>query len=99
MLILKAAALAVVTCVITLILKKEQPAYAFLASACGAVCLLVVAADRLAPFLDWIHTLSDYGITGSAANFCCSWCDRDNLRFDSSYRSRCCSKSFQSKYC
>lgn len=67
MLILKAAALAVVTCVITLILKKEQPAYAFLASACGAVCLLVVAADRLAPFLDWIHTLSDYGITGSAS--------------------------------
>lgn len=67
MLILKAAALAVVTCVITLILKREQPAYAFLASVCGAVCLLAVAADHLAPLVDWIHTLSDYSMTDSAS--------------------------------
>lgn len=67
MLILKAAALAVVTCVIVLLLKKEQPAYAFVASVCGAVCLLVIAADRLAPLVDWIHTLSDYSITDSAS--------------------------------
>lgn len=67
MLIWKAAALALVTCVIALVLKKDQPAYAFLASAAGAICLLVLAAQRLTPLLEWIHTLSEYGIAGSSA--------------------------------
>ena len=67
MLIWKAAALALVTCTITLALKKDQPAFAFLASAAGAVCLLVLTAQRLAPLFEWIHTLSDYGLADSAA--------------------------------
>lgn len=67
MLIIKVAALALVTCAITLVLKKEQPAYAFLASACGAVCLMLLAAEHITPLLDWIHTLSDYGIAENAS--------------------------------
>ena len=40
MLILKAAALAIVVCVLVLCLKKDQPGFAFLLSLCGAAGLL-----------------------------------------------------------
>ena len=39
MLILKAAALAIVVCVLVLCLKKDQPGFAFLLSLCGAAAL------------------------------------------------------------
>ena len=39
MLILKAAALAIVVCVLVLCLKKDQPGFAFLLSLCGAAGL------------------------------------------------------------
>ena len=67
MLILKAAALALVLCVFTLALKKDQPSFAFLASACGAVCLLAFAAERLLPLVEWLHTLAGYGLAASAS--------------------------------
>ena len=43
MLILKAAALAIVVCVLVLCLKKDQPGFAFLLSLCGAAGLLWLA--------------------------------------------------------
>lgn len=67
MIIIKAAALALVLCVLTLMLKKEQPSFAFLASACGVVCLLVFAAERMLPLVEWLHTLSRYGIAANAS--------------------------------
>lgn len=42
MLILKAAALAIVVCVLVLCLKKDQPGFAFLLSLCGAAGLLFI---------------------------------------------------------
>ena len=48
MLILKAAALAIVVCVLVLCLKKDQPGFAFLLSLCGAAGLLWFAVQQLA---------------------------------------------------
>ena len=45
MLILKAAALAIVVCVLVLCLKKDQPGFAFLLSLCGAAGLLWFAVQ------------------------------------------------------
>lgn len=67
MLMLKAAALALVICVLTLVLKKEQPGFAFLASACGAAMLLAFSAGRLLPLADWLRALAGYGLAGDAA--------------------------------
>ena len=67
MLILKAAALALILCVFTLVLKKDQPAFAFLASTCGVVCLLAFSAGQLIPLIQWLRALSRYGVGGSAA--------------------------------
>ena len=47
MLILKAAALAIVVCVLVLCLKKDQPGFAFLLSLCGAVQQLRPLLARL----------------------------------------------------
>ena len=49
MLILKAAALAIVVCVLVLCLKKDQPGFAFLLSLCGAAGLLWFAVQQLRP--------------------------------------------------
>ena len=51
MLILKAAALAIVVCVLVLCLKKDQPGFAFLLSLCGAAGLLWFAVQQLRPLL------------------------------------------------
>lgn len=67
MLILKAAALALVLCVLTLALKKDQPSFAFLASACGAVLLLTFAAEQLLPLVQWLNALAGYGLAVHAA--------------------------------
>uniref|UniRef100_UPI004025C49C SpoIIIAC/SpoIIIAD family protein n=1 Tax=Gemmiger qucibialis TaxID=2997294 RepID=UPI004025C49C len=51
MLILKAAALAIVVCVLVLCLKNDQPGFAFLLSLCGAAGLLWFAVQQLRPLL------------------------------------------------
>ncbi len=60
MLILKIAALVLVTGLLTLTLKHEQPAFAFLVSVCGAGAVLSLVADQLQPLLGLIDTLAAY---------------------------------------
>lgn len=43
--------------VLSLALKKEQPAYAFLVSVCAAAGLLAVVAQQVQPVLGWLQTL------------------------------------------
>ena len=57
MLILKAAALAIVVCVLVLCLKKDQPGFAFLLSLCGAAGLLF-AVQQLRPLLARLQQLA-----------------------------------------
>lgn len=58
MLILKAAALAIVICVLALCLKKDQPGFAFLVSVCGALCLLAMAAAQIEPVIRQLRELA-----------------------------------------
>ena len=58
MLILKAAALAIVVCVLVLCLKKDQPGFAFLLSLCGAAGLLWFAVQQLRPLLARLQQLA-----------------------------------------
>ena len=58
MLILKAAALAIVICVLALCLKKDQPGFAFLVSVCGALCLLAMSAAQIEPVLRQLRELA-----------------------------------------
>ena len=57
MLLFKLAAVAFVAAVLSLALKKEQPAFAFLVSACPAAGLLVAVAQQISPLLQWLHGL------------------------------------------
>lgn len=57
MLIFKLAALSFVTALLSLSLKKEQPAYAFLVSLGGASAVLVVLVKQIEPVLEWLRTL------------------------------------------
>lgn len=54
----KLAVLAFVAAVLSLALKKEQPAYAFLVSVCAAAGMLVVLVQQLEPVLQWIQKLN-----------------------------------------
>lgn len=58
--------MALVLCVLTLTLKKDQPAFAFLASVCGTVLLLSFAAEHLLPLVQWLDKLSGYGFSAGA---------------------------------
>ena len=58
MLILKAAALAIVICVLALCLKKDQPGFAFLVSVCGALCLLAMSAAQIEPVIRQLRELA-----------------------------------------
>mgnify|MGYP001538454092 CR=1 FL=1 len=58
MLILKAAAIAIVVCVLVLCLKKDQPGFAFLLSLCGAAGLLWFAVQQLRPLLARLQQLA-----------------------------------------
>lgn len=58
MLILKAAALVIVVCVLVLCLKKDQPGFAFLLSLCGAAGLLWFAVQQLRPLLARLQQLA-----------------------------------------
>ena len=60
MMMIKFAALALISCVFSLALRKDQPAFAFLVSVCGAVCLLGVVARQLQPVVTWLQTLAVY---------------------------------------
>ena len=58
MLILKAAALAIVICILALCLKKDQPGFAFLVSVCGALCLLAMSAAQIEPVIRQLRELA-----------------------------------------
>lgn len=60
MLVLKIAALALVTGLLVLMLKKDQPAFAFLVSAGSAGAVLALVAQQVQPVLDLVETLSRY---------------------------------------
>ena len=64
MLILKAAALAIVVCVLVLCLKKDQPGFAFLLSLCGAAGLLWFAVQQLRPDVAVSATVQVQGMHG-----------------------------------
>lgn len=55
--------MAVVLC---LVLKKEQPAFAFLVSAGGAAALLLTAVRQAGPILTWLQAL-DASLPGQGA--------------------------------
>ena len=59
-LLCKLAAAVFVAAVLMLILKKDQPAFAFLVSVCTAAGLLAVVVRQLQPLLDWLRTLDGY---------------------------------------
>lgn len=59
-LLCKLAAAVFVAAVLTLLLKKDQPAFAFLVSACTAAGLLAVVVQQVDPWLDWLRTLDVY---------------------------------------
>lgn len=59
-LLCKLAAAVFVASVLTLLLKKDQPAFAFLVSVCTAAGLLAAAARQVRPLLDWLRTLDGY---------------------------------------
>lgn len=59
MLVLKAAAIAIILCVLVLCLKKEQQAFAFLLSVCGAAGLLWLAIQQLRPLLTRLQQLAE----------------------------------------
>ena len=49
-----------VAAVLTLLLKKDQPAFALLVSVCTAAGLLAVAMRQIEPLLAWLRTLEVY---------------------------------------
>ena len=58
MLLFKLAAVALVTAILSLALKKDQPAFAFLVSVCAAAGLLLAVAQQVSPLLQWLHALA-----------------------------------------
>ena len=60
MLLCKLAAAVLVAAVLTLLLKKDQPAFAFLVSVCTAAGLLAIVVRQVQPLLDWLRTLDEY---------------------------------------
>lgn len=60
MLLFKLAVVAFVAAVLSLSLKKDQPAYAFAVSVCGAVVLIAAVVRQILPVVDWLNTLNGY---------------------------------------
>lgn len=56
MLIFQLAALAFVAAVLSLTLKKDQPTFAFLISACAAAGVLAAVLHQAEPLLTWLDT-------------------------------------------
>ena len=57
---LQIAALVLVGGVLSLALRRDQPAIAFLLSVCGAVLVLTVMAGQLGPLLSFVQSLGNY---------------------------------------
>ena len=60
---LQIAALALVTGLLALTLRKEQPVFAFLVSVCGAGGVLLLVSREMSPFMDLIESLAGYAGT------------------------------------
>lgn len=60
MLLFKLAAAAFVAAVLSLMLKKEQPVFGFLVSACAAAGLLAAVLQQIEPVVDWLNALDGY---------------------------------------
>lgn len=60
MLLFKLAVVAFVAAVLSLSLKKEQPAYAFLISVGAAVLLVAAVMQQILPVVDWLNTMNEY---------------------------------------
>ncbi len=65
MLIIRIAVLAVVGGVLSLSLKKDQPAFAFLLSVAGTAALLLGIAGQMRPLLGYLQALAGSGQTQS----------------------------------
>lgn len=63
--ILKIAALALVSAVLALCLKKEQPVFALLISIGGAGAALALTMEQAQALVEILQALSSYGDTGS----------------------------------
>lgn len=70
-LLCKLAAAVLVAAVLTLLLKKDQPAFALLVSVCTAAGLLAVAMRQIEPLLTWLRTLEVY-FQGQSRRCCCA---------------------------
>lgn len=71
MLIIKIAALVLAGGLLVLVLKKEQPAFAFLVSVCGAGAVLALTFRQITPLLDLIRTLTDNTVLSQVSGFGC----------------------------
>lgn len=71
MLIIKIAALVLAGGLLVLALKKEQPAFSYLVSICGAGAVLVLTFRQITPLLDLIETLTAYTPMGGGQSFGC----------------------------
>lgn len=71
MLIIKIAALVLAGGLLVLVLKKEQPAFAFLVSVCGAGAVLALTFRQITPLLDLIRTLTDNAVLSQVSGFGC----------------------------
>lgn len=60
---LQIAALALVTGLLALTLRKEQPVFAFLVSVCGAGGVLLLVSREMSPLMDLIESLAGYAGT------------------------------------
>lgn len=69
MLIIKIAALVLAGGLLVLALKKEQPAFSFLVSVCGAGAILALTFRQITPLLDLVRTLSAYTSLGDGQTF------------------------------
>lgn len=71
MLIIKVAALVLAGGLLVLALKKEQPAFSFLVSVCGAGSVLVLTFRQLSPLLELIETLTEGTVFSGGQGFGC----------------------------
>lgn len=60
---LQIAALALVTGLLALTLRKEQPVFAFLVSVCGADGVLLLVSREMSPLMDLVESLAGYAGT------------------------------------
>lgn len=71
MLIIKIAALTLAGGLLVLALKKEQPAFSFLVSVCGAGAILVLTFQQISPLLELIKILTEGKLLSGGYSFSC----------------------------